>query len=120
MLKLIDGKNRVSLMNSPNERHFCLLAHNVVNRLSAIVGHCEILDADAHGDRECLERLHKIRDLAASAAAMLQTQECEIEAVNRILELESTYVAPDGRKVSTSDDSEQECARQSSRSEDDR
>ena len=92
ILESIEGENCEIDMNEPRGRHFCLLAHNVVNKLSAILGHCEILDAEADADPQCIERLHKIRDLASSAAAMLQNDECEVEAVTRILELESAFV----------------------------
>lgn len=78
-------------MNEPRGHHFCLLAHNVVNKLTAILGHCEILDAEAHSDPKCIERLHKIRALASTAAAMLQNGECEVETVTRILELENAF-----------------------------
>jgi len=78
-------------MQEPDGHHFCLLAHNVVNKLSAIIGHCEMLDIDAHDSPQCIERLHKIRDLASSAAAMLQSGECENAAVMRILELENAF-----------------------------
>ncbi len=88
-------------MHEPRGRHFCLLAHNVVNKLSAILGHCEILDAEAHADPDCVERLHKIRDLASSAAALLQGGNCEVEAVTRILELENAFAAIGKREDST-------------------
>ena len=77
-------------MQEPDGHHFCLLAHNVVNKLSAIIGHCEMLDIDAH-EPQCIERLHKIRELASSTAAMLQSRECENAAVMRILELENAF-----------------------------
>jgi len=80
-------------MQEPDGHHFCLLAHNVVNKLSAIIGHCEILNIDAHESPECIERLRKIRDLASSAAAMLQSGECENAAVTRILELENAFAS---------------------------
>lgn len=80
-------------MNELRGHHFCLLAHNVVNKLSAIIGYCEMLDIDAHESAECIARLHKIRDLASSAAAMLQSGECENAAVTRILELENAFAA---------------------------
>ncbi len=50
-----------------------------------------MLDIDAHESPECIERLHKIRDLASSAAIMLQSGECENTAVMRILELENAF-----------------------------
>jgi hypothetical protein len=73
--------------------HFCLLAHNVINKLTAILGHCEILDGEASASPECIGQLHKIRDLASAAAAMLQSGECENEAVTRILELENAFAS---------------------------
>ena len=73
--------------------HFCLLAHNVINKLTAILGYCEILDVEEHESEKCIERLHKIRDLASSAAAMLQSGKCENAAVTRILELENAFAA---------------------------
>lgn len=80
--------------------HFCLLAHNVINKLTAILGYCEILDVEQHESAKCIERLHKIRDLASSAAAMLQSGECETEAVKRILELENAFPPVGIRPVS--------------------
>ena len=52
------------------------------------MGQCEILDDVTSGLPQIGDGLHKIRDLAASAAAMLHAGECEIEAVARVLELE--------------------------------
>src|SRR5579872_5607405 len=87
-------------MQEPRGRHFCLLAHNVVNKLSAILGYCELLDAESHGDADCVQRLHKIRGLASSAAALLQGGNCEVEAVTRILELENAFAALGNREES--------------------
>ena len=78
-------------MHEPHGHHFCLLAHNVVNKLAAILGHCEIFDVEAREHPECIERLHKIRDLASSAVTILQDGECETKAVTRILDLENAF-----------------------------
>ena len=80
-------------MHELRGHHFCLLAHNVINKLTAILGHCEILDGEASASPECIGQLHKIRDLASAAAAMLQSGECENEAVTRILELENAFAS---------------------------
>lgn len=49
----------------------CLVAHNLVNKLSAIIGHCDLLSQNAAEGTECAQRLNMIHDLAKSAAKEL-------------------------------------------------
>lgn len=56
----------------------CLVAHHLVNKLSAIIGHCDLLSADAEQGTECAKRLALIHDLAKSAAKELTDHQREI------------------------------------------
>jgi len=64
----------------------CLLSHDLVNKLSAIIGHCDILETK-DASAECLSRLQKIKELAEAASNLLNTRSCEVQAVNQILRL---------------------------------
>jgi len=67
-------------------RPFCLLAHNAINKMTAIVGLCELLETEAHASSDCRDRLYKIRELAKSAAATFYSGECELQAANQELQ----------------------------------
>ncbi len=62
----------------------CLLAHDLVNKLSAIVGHCDILDTTG-ASSACHDGSHQIRVLATLMATMLHQRQCEIDDGNRVL-----------------------------------
>jgi len=68
----------------------CFLSHDVVNKLTAIIGQCDILTEGASG--ECLSRLDKIRNLAHSASTILNTRSCELRGLKRVSELERDSV----------------------------
>ena len=68
--------------NGPSSHVTCQLAHDLLNKLTAIVGHCDILDTHEHPSSvECHDRLHRIRALACLMAAMLHEQQCGVFAV---------------------------------------
>jgi len=71
-------------------RSFCLLAHNAIDKMTAIVGLCELLEAEAYGSSRCRDRLHKIREVGKSAAATFYSGECELQAANQIVELQKS------------------------------
>jgi hypothetical protein len=54
----------------------CILAHDLINRLSVIAGYCDLLRDEAPEDSECYRRLLKIREIAHSAATDLNTRPC--------------------------------------------
>jgi hypothetical protein len=65
----------------PNAQHLqpaCQIAHNLVNKLSAIIGHCELVSTKAEQGTECAKRLVLIRDLAKSAAKELTEHQDQI------------------------------------------
>jgi hypothetical protein len=56
----------------------CNLAHGLVNKLSAIVGYCDLLKDDAPEDSVYRNRLDSIRIIAKSMAQELQQHECDL------------------------------------------
>lgn len=61
----------------------CLLAHDLLNKLTVVLGNCELLKEEAPEDSACLKRLLLIRDVAASMAEDLKKHQCQLEAVMR-------------------------------------
>lgn len=55
----------------------CLLAHGLINTMTAVVGNCDLLRDTAKLDGESLERVLRIRELAMSAAHTLAVQDCQ-------------------------------------------
>jgi len=72
------------------EKVGCLLAHNVINKLAAIVGHCDML-ADEALPPEAVARVKKVRELAGSAASLLRTGKCEVHLEKETLALEQGF-----------------------------
>jgi hypothetical protein len=67
----------------------CLLAHALLNKLSAIVGYSDLLLEKVEkeeGETECVKRLKIIHALAASAAKDLSDHQCQLSSVVRSLE----------------------------------
>ena len=52
----------------------CSLAHDMINKLSIIVGQCELLEENADG--KCAERLRIIRQTALALAAAINHSDC--------------------------------------------
>ena len=61
----------------------CNLAHGLVNKLSAIVGHCDLLKDQAPEDSECQKRLAAIRSIAKNMADELHGHKCDLEVIAR-------------------------------------
>ena len=59
------------------------MAHGLVNKLSAIVGHCDLLKDRASEDLECQKRLDAIRSIAKSMADELHAHKCDLEVIAR-------------------------------------
>lgn len=72
-------------MHSTGEQHqpACLLAHDLVNKLSAIIGYCDLLIEKAEEETECAKRLRLIHNLAKSAAKELAEHQCQLSSVMR-------------------------------------
>lgn len=61
----------------------CRLAHDVINRLSVIVGYCDLLADETPEGSDCRKRLLTIRDLARLAATDLTEHQCRLENIVR-------------------------------------
>jgi hypothetical protein len=57
----------------------CMFAHSLVNKLSAIVGNCDLLYEKTEKGTEYARRLAVIRDLAESAAKELAEHQRNVE-----------------------------------------
>jgi hypothetical protein len=57
----------------------CSLAHEFVNKLSAIVGYCDLMEEHATEDSECQRRLQAIRNIARGMAESLSKHQCELD-----------------------------------------
>jgi hypothetical protein len=60
-------------------RPLCVLSHDLVNKLSAIIGHCDLLSKEAEVDSECARRLLLIRQIANSMAEQINQHQCDLE-----------------------------------------
>jgi hypothetical protein len=71
--------------NGETLRPMCFLSHSLLNKLSAIVGNCEIVRERAsksgHSDSECLRRIDAIHQIALAMAEELDEHVCELDAV---------------------------------------
>ncbi len=87
------GKMNTQCMSVPEKNQpACFLAHDLVNKLSAIVGFCQLLMEKAEQqDSERMNRLSVIHDLARSAAKHLTEYQCELSAVLRAAKLETPF-----------------------------
>ena len=69
--------------NLGNYEPSCTLAHGLVNKLAAIVGHCDLLKDYAPEDSECQKRLAAIRSIAKNMADELHGHTCDLEVIAR-------------------------------------
>ncbi len=72
------GKNSLE-----NYQPSCLLAHDLINKLTTILGACELLKDKAADDVECMRRLHTIQETAKSIATVLQQHQCRLDDAAR-------------------------------------
>jgi hypothetical protein len=73
-------------MGNLNERLYqpnCMLAHGLINRLSIIVGYCDLLTDEEPEDSVCHDRLLKIREIANTAAEELGEHQCRLDTLLR-------------------------------------
>lgn len=71
------------MQSTPQYHPGCLLAHGLVNKLSVIVGLCDLLEEKASEDSECLKRLNVIRNIAKSMAEELNVHQCHLDELTR-------------------------------------
>jgi hypothetical protein len=61
----------------------CALAHDLINRLSVIVGYCDLLAEATAEDCERQKRVLLIGEIARSAAKQLGGHKCKLELLAR-------------------------------------
>jgi hypothetical protein len=61
----------------------CILAHEMINKLTIIVGHCDLLKESTPEDSHCLERLRAIGEVAKSMADELNRHQCHLDTMFR-------------------------------------
>jgi hypothetical protein len=61
----------------------CVLAHNLLNKLSVIVGCCDLLKAEVPENATCEVRLRAIRRIAQQMAEYLGKHRCQMEVLSR-------------------------------------
>ena len=64
----------------------CLLAHRLVDKLSIIIGHCDLVSEEVEPGSECAKRLELIHSVAAEMAKELSVHQCRVsEAVRSMV-----------------------------------
>lgn len=83
--KMGTGKANAAMEKSDldNYQPRCMLSHDLINKMTVIIGACEILKDKTHEDAECLKRLMKIEDVAKSIARDLKHHRCGLDAGGR-------------------------------------
>ncbi len=66
----------------------CMLAHEMINRLSVIIGNCDLVGTKIPADSECSKRLAAIRESARIMAAELNRHQCELNGLMRTTVME--------------------------------
>jgi hypothetical protein len=70
-----------------------LLEHRLIDKLTVIVGNCDLLEVKVEAGSEFAKRLDRIRDTAKQMAKELQQEQCrQLEAIKSIAE-QKPYVA---------------------------
>ena len=71
---------------SPDCHHpVCILAHELVNKLSTIVGHCDLSHDPGQTERQLTNHLAKICETAMSMAEKLNHHQCQLAFLARSL-----------------------------------
>jgi hypothetical protein len=76
------GERKLRLMERIDLSNFqpsCFLAHDLVNKLSVIIGYCDLMKEIAATDPVCEKRLLIVSDLAKRMARELQDHQCQVE-----------------------------------------
>lgn len=79
------GRRDATQMASRGRRHqpACMFAHDLINKISAIVGNCDLLYEKTEKGTEYARRLAVIRDLAESAIKEITEHQLKAEAESR-------------------------------------
>jgi nitrogen-specific signal transduction histidine kinase len=68
-------------------RPLCMLAHDLVNKLSVIIGCCDLLNDSDRPDPEDAKHVQRIRDTAKSMAERLSHEQCHLVSVAQSMAL---------------------------------
>ena len=88
MRETAKGRRDISSMGQKRERHqpAFMVTHSVVNKLSVIMGNCELLIEIAEKDTEVARRLAVIRDVADAAVKELTRHQPLVDEETRTSE----------------------------------
>ena len=70
------------MRNNPSLGRFqpnCILAHGLINKLSIIVGYCDILHDEVEPGSHCEKKLQLIRETAEGMAELINHHQCDLE-----------------------------------------
>ena len=73
-----------------NHKLECPLAHELINKLSVIVGNCDLLAENTPHDSPLLQRTLLIRDMAKAVAKDLGQLECDLVRLRSANELKAS------------------------------
>jgi len=59
----------------------CMLAHDLVNRLSVIIGHCDLMAEENPENFKLSQHLDAVREMAKSSATALKDHLCQLDAM---------------------------------------
>jgi len=74
----------------------CLLSHDLINQLSVIVGHCDLLSKEVPAGSENARRLFLIREAAKEMAKRLNQHQCNMDARIRAAAIQDQSLAKVG------------------------
>jgi len=66
-----------------------MLAHRLVDKLTAIVGYCELGNADAPSGTESAKRFEMIQDMANKMATELSQHQCHLSGLVQVVETQN-------------------------------
>ncbi len=66
----------------------CMLAHECMNKLSVIIGHCDLAGETTPGESDYLERIATIRDTANAMADAMSGHQCELSELLQFVPVE--------------------------------
>lgn len=75
-------------LNLGKHQPSCMLAHHFVNKLTVIVGGCDLLTEKSEPDSELSKRLLMMREIAKSMADELNQHQCHLDAMVRVGEMQ--------------------------------
>ena len=67
----------------------CMLVHEMISRLSVIIGNCDLVEKKISADSECSRRLFAIRESAHVMAEELNRHQCELNSLMRTVVIEN-------------------------------